>query len=121
MFDSSPENTLRIAQLAQERASLLERLAVIDKELLRNLPTLLTGIAAASQKPLKLTDFVVQALKAGYTTKAEADISIMVHQGFKVLVEKGVLKRDRESQGYAFVGSSLARSAGWRDEAEMAT
>jgi hypothetical protein len=72
-----------------------------------DLPTLLTGIAA-SHGPLMLADFVVQALKAGYTTTARAGVSIMVYEGLKMLVGRGVLRRDRESQGYAFAGGRPA-------------
>jgi hypothetical protein len=109
VFDSSPDNISRIVHLAQERTRLLERLAVIDGELMSSLPTLLTGIAAAGQTPLKMTDFVVQALEAGYTTKAEGGVSIMVYAGLRMLVERGVLKRDRESQGHVFAGVSRHR------------
>ena len=42
MFDSSPKNIRRIAQLAQERARLLERMAEIDNELMSGMATLLT-------------------------------------------------------------------------------
>lgn len=69
-----------------------------------SLPTLLTAIAATSQTPQKLTDFVVQAFEAGYTTKAEGGVSIMVYAGLRMLVERGVVKRDGESQGYVFAG-----------------
>jgi hypothetical protein len=102
MFDSSPENIRRISHLAQERVRLLERLSDIDSELAKNLPTLLVGIAAVSQTPLKLTNFVIAALRVGYTTTAKAGVSSMVHQGLRLLVGRGVLKRDRESQGWVF-------------------
>lgn len=108
MFDSSPDNILRIVRLAQERAQLLDRLAEIDNELMNGIPTLLTAIAATSQTPLSLKDFVIQALEAGYTTKAKAGGSIMVYEGLKMLVRRGVLKRDRESQGYVIAGSATA-------------
>jgi hypothetical protein len=108
MFDSSADNILRIARLAQERTRLLERLVEIDKELMSNLPTLLTGIAAASDRPLKLTDFVVEALRSGYTTNAKAGVSGMVYQGVKMLVGRGVLKRDQEGRGYVVAGEEPA-------------
>jgi hypothetical protein len=104
VFDSSPENIRQIVQLAKERAWLRERLVEIDKELTSGLPTLLTAIAATSQTPLGLKDYVVQVLEAGYTTKAKGGVSIMTYAGLRMLVERGVLKRDRESQGYEFVG-----------------
>ena len=104
MFDSSPVNTLRIANLAQEWARLRERLAVIDKELMSDLPALLTAIAAENQKPLMLIDFVVRVIRDGYTTKGNARISPLTFHGLKMLVEQGVLKRDRESKGYVFAG-----------------
>src|SRR5262245_46377782 len=104
MFDSSTENIMRIAHLAQERTRLLERLAQIDGELTSNLPTLLTAIAAVSQCPLKLTDFVIKALRAGYTTTARAGVSSMVYQGVRMLVGRGVLTRYREGRGYVFAG-----------------
>lgn len=105
MFDSSPENTLRIARLAQERVRLLERLAVIDGELAKNLPTLLLGIAATRMEPLKLAGFVVEVLRAGYTTTARGGLSGMVSQGLKMLAGRGVLNRDRMSGGYVFAGN----------------
>lgn len=108
MFDSSPENIMRITGLAQERTRLLARLDEIERALKRNLPTLLTGIAVASHGPMTLIDFVKEALRAGYTTKAKAGVRIMVAAGLKMLVEQGVLKRDQENQGYVFAAIEFA-------------
>jgi hypothetical protein len=104
VFDSSPDHILRIVQLAQERARLLERLAVIVGELMSSMPTLLTAIAATSQTPLSFRDFVIRVIKSEYRLLGEVDILTVASAALKRLVEKGVLKRDRESQGYVFVG-----------------
>lgn len=105
MFDPSPVNILRITHLAQERTRLRKRLAEIDGELMSNLPTLLTGIAAASREPMTLINFVKEVLRAGYTTNAKAGVSIMTYAGLRMLLKQGVLKQDRESQGYVFIES----------------
>jgi len=104
MFDPSPDNFLRIVRLAQERDRLLERLAEIDGELMSSMSTLLTAIAATSQTPLNLRDFILQVMRSEYRLKGKVDISTVAAAALKALVEKGVLKRDRESKGYVFAG-----------------
>jgi hypothetical protein len=105
MFDLSPGNVKRIAELARERTLLVERLAEIDEVLKRDLPTRLTAVAATSNKPLRLIDFVVQMMRAGYTTKAKGGPSGMIYHGLRFLVRHGVLKRDITTHGYVFSGS----------------
>ena len=52
--------------------ALSEAAKLIEAALKRDLPTLLTGIAAVSEKPLKLFDFIVQARRAAYRTVAKS-------------------------------------------------
>jgi len=82
--------------------------AETDKELTSSLPTLLTAIAAISDEPLKLTDFVVRVINAAYTANAKGGISILTYTGLKKLLAQGVLVRHRGSQGYVFAGSATA-------------
>jgi hypothetical protein len=91
-------------KMGTERGRSRGNLTEIDGQLTKDLPTLLNGIAAANPQPLKLADFVIEALRAEYTTTAKAGVSIMVCQGLKMLIRRGVLKRDREAQGYVFAG-----------------
>jgi hypothetical protein len=105
MFDVSPGNVTRIAELARERTLLLKRLAEIDEVLKCDLPTRLTAIAVTSNKPLRLIDFEVQMMRAGYTTKAKGGVSGMVYHGIGFLVRHGVLRRDIATHGYVFCGS----------------
>ncbi len=104
MFDWSPGEVLRIADLVRERGRLLQRLAEIDEVLHRDLPARLTAIAVTSRKPLKLIDFVAQARQAGFRTNAKSGVSGMTYHGVKLLVKHGVLKWDEEGQGYVFAG-----------------
>jgi hypothetical protein len=73
-----------------------------------SLPTLLTAIAAISDEPLNLTDFVVRKINAGYPANAKGGILILTYAGMKMLLARGVLRRDRKSQGYVFAGSATA-------------
>lgn len=96
MFDSSPDNIVR---LAKERAGLLERFAEIDNEVMSSMQMLLAAIAATSQTPLNLKDFAVEVIKSEYRKKDEVDILTVASAALKALVEKGVLKQDRDRQG----------------------
>jgi len=134
------DQALRVAELAQERVRLLERLSEIEKEVASemessvtpgpvarltargsganaevggnqeaefkqpDLPTLLAQIAAKS-KPLKLSDFVALARQAGYVTEAK-DFPNMIYHAILKLVRQGVLKKDKGSRVYNFLGEA---------------
>jgi hypothetical protein len=129
----SLEQARRIAELAQERVRLLERLAEIDRELSSKiasgdmpapvslpaasalpevekdvkpkLPALLAKIASDHQKPLMLAEFVFLAIKADYATEA-TDFQYMVYQALCKLVRQGVLKKDKADGTYSSASSS---------------
>jgi hypothetical protein len=127
------EQARRIAELAQERAGLLERLAEIDRELASEtpsgnmpapvslpaapelaeveksvkptLPALLAEVAAEQKRPLRLAEFVQLVRQAGYTKEA-TDFPNMVYQALLKLVRQGVLKKDKADGTYSSPSSS---------------
>lgn len=122
------EKARRIAELADERVRLLERLAEITAEMAiqlgldempaptprpvpsaprsvrdttkLDLPAILTTSATEHQQPLRIADFVRLARQAGYITGAK-DFPNMVYQAILKLVRRGVLRKDRDNGSYS--------------------
>lgn len=99
----------RALRLAQERRRLMNRLAVIDAELMANVPSLVTRIAVEQNGPLTLVEFVFRAFESGYTPKGKAHLANLVYLSLFRLVEQGVMTRDPKGRGYVLSQHSKRR------------
>jgi hypothetical protein len=108
--DMTSEQARRTSELAQEWATLLDRLIEIKREARKNLPLFVALVAAHEKKPRTLIEFVMLVQEAGYVSQAR-DFPYMVYQALQALIEQGVVEKHRENQSntYCFVGDAACQ------------